>query len=61
MGSRGGVIQAIKDGPGDGFIECATKHSEPPLLVVASRQAMRQVSALGCGCERVDEGGQGGT
>ena len=61
MGRRGGVIQAVKDGSGDGLIECATKHGEPTLLVVASRQAMRKVPALGCGCEGVDEGSQGGT
>ena len=61
MGCRGRVIQAVKNGSGDGLIERATEHGEPPLLVVASRQTMRKVPALGCGCKGVDEGSSGGT
>ena len=41
------VVQAIKDGPGDGFIEGAAEHGEPSLHVVAPRETMRQVSPLG--------------
>ena len=41
------VVQTIKDGPGDGFIEGAAEHDEPSLHVVAPRETMSQVSPLG--------------
>ena len=61
MRRRGGVVQAVEDGPSDCFVECAAEHSEPSLFAVASGEAVCQVSALGCCRQCVEKGVQGGT
>ena len=61
MRRRGGVVQAVENGSSDCFVECAAEHCELALLVVASGEAVCQVSALGSCRQCVEKGMQGGT
>ena len=48
-------MEAIKDGSGYGFIECAAKHSEPFLEVQPPGQRVGKISSLSSCRERFHE------
>ena len=59
-GRRGREVEAVKNGPGDGFVERAAEHGEPLLQIQSSGQRMGKVSPLSGSRKGFQEGVHGG-